>query len=207
MGIHTRNKWGVVGIQSMKFDNSNNAASVSITFDNGDTLNLPPYSQGILPVLFSGETLSFNATSAGTVSVLLTFLNTREQAQVWALNTVLAGSVNVSGSSVLIAGAPVTVTNYSLALTLGGTSQVAINANGARKRLLIMNPATAAGQGIAGAESAFFNFGSAAGVNNGTSFELLPAAAWDSAGGPIPTDSVTVNAATTGHRFIIKEFN
>jgi hypothetical protein len=99
-----------------------------------------------------------------------------------------------------------TFTAQSGAMTAGGTSQTMMAANSSRKYLLIQNPATLTGQNIAAAESLFIRFGaSAAGVNNGTSFEILPGGAFESAGAFVSTEAVQVNATTTAHKWVSVE--
>lgn len=96
-------------------------------------------------------------------------------------------------------------TDRSSTITAGGTSQTLMASNNNRRRFIIFNPASAAGQGITSVESLFFNFTSAAGVNNGTSIELLPGQMYDSGIGTVTPEGITVNAATTGHVYVAKE--
>ena len=99
----------------------------------------------------------------------------------------------------------VVTTDRSSTMAVGGTSQQLAVANNSRRRLIVMNPSDAAGQGIGVAESVYINFGAAAGINNGTSIEINPGGWWDSGIGPAPADQVNINASTTGHRYIAKE--
>lgn len=98
-----------------------------------------------------------------------------------------------------------TITDRSSFIAVAGTSQQLVATNPARKRIWIENPATAAGQNIAVAESLYINFGAAAGVNNGTSIELLPGGWFDTGSGPVMTQQINVNAATLDHVYIAKE--
>src|SRR5579883_2211683 len=93
------------------------------------------------------------------------------------------------------------VHNGSGAIKTGGTSQQVLPQNLERKILIIQNPSTAAGQGIGATESLFVNFTNAAGVNNGTSIELVAGASLQIVN-PAPSDAINVNAATTGHVFV-----
>ncbi len=102
-------------------------------------------------------------------------------------------------------GIAATFVNRSSSISVGGTSQTLAASNTNRRRIWIMNPSDAAGQGIATAESLYINFTTAAGVNNGTAIEINPGGWWDSGIGPTTTEAITVNAATTGHVFIAKE--
>jgi len=90
------------------------------------------------------------------------------------------------------------------ALTVGGKAQELAPANGSRKYIIIQNPATAAGQNLSTVESLFIRFGLNAGVNDGTSFEILPGGCmeFDTV---VSNELVSVNAATAGHRWIAVE--
>jgi hypothetical protein len=89
-------------------------------------------------------------------------------------------------------------------LKVGGKSQELAPANGSRNYIIVQNPATAAGQNLSTAESLFIRFGLKAGVNDGTSFEILPGSCmeFDTV---VSTELVSVNAATAGHRWIAVE--
>lgn len=201
------NNYGISGIQSVYLDNSANASTLIITFDNGYELSIPSFASGIFPVLFSGTALNFTAVSAGNVAVSATFLNTREQAQAWSTRVPLTGIVDVSGSTVFVEPINVNATDRSATLAAAGVSQTLMAANPNRRRMVIQNRSTAAGQGgIAGAEYAFFNLGAAAIVNGAGSFELYPGASYDTAGGPCPTDAITWTAPTAGHYIVAKEY-
>lgn len=193
-----RNVLGIADVQTLKIDNTNNAQTLSLTFDSGDNLTIPPYTQGLWPILFGGDVLKLDAISTGGVPVTITFMNTRENAQSWSTKVPIAGIINVSNSTVFIQPAPSGFTNNSTAIVAGGTSQTLLAANGNRKLLQIRNPATNPSQGGLGPEPIYLNFGPAAAVINGQCWELLP-------GESLPqflmtsTDAVQVNAATTGH--------
>ena len=90
------------------------------------------------------------------------------------------------------------------ALAVGGKSQKLAPANGLRKYIIVQNPGTSAGQNLSNPESLFIRFGHNAGVNDGTSLEVLPGSCmeFDTV---VSTESVSVNAATAGHRWIAVE--
>jgi len=90
------------------------------------------------------------------------------------------------------------------ALTAGGKPQQLAAANGSRKYLIVQNPSTGAGQNLKAAESLFIRFGLDAGVNDGTSFEILPGSCMEF-DAVVSTEAVSVNAATAGHRWIAVE--
>lgn len=89
-----------------------------------------------------------------------------------------------------------TWTDRSGTVTAGGVSQTLAAANSARKRLLIENPPSAT-------ENLTFNFTATA--VGAAALVLVPGGAYDSEGGPVSTELVTVSAATTAHAFIAKE--
>ncbi len=89
-------------------------------------------------------------------------------------------------------------------LKLGGKTQELAPANGSRKYIIVQNPGTAAGQNLSAAESLFIRFGLNAGVNDGTSLEVLPGSCMEF-DAVVSTEAVSVNAATAGHRWIAVE--
>lgn len=97
-----------------------------------------------------------------------------------------------------------TFVDRSGSIASGGVSQTLAVANTSRRRLFIMNPATATSQNIATAESLFVNFGTAAALNS-TSMEITPGGSYDSEAGPVTTQSITVISTTAGHLFVAKE--
>lgn len=139
------------------------------------------------------------ATDNGTCSELA--LLKRANQRLTSLIAALASPFQAGGAVTPLTG---TFTNRSGAMTAGGTSQTLAAVNASRRRLIIQNPCTAAGQGVT-AESLYINFTSAAAVDGGTSVELAPCGSFDSNAGPVSTEAITVNAATTGHKWIAKE--
>lgn len=101
-------------------------------------------------------------------------------------------------------GIQVTFTSRNGTLTTASTSQELAPASIERQYLFIENPATPAGQNVATTESLFVRFGAYAGVNDGTSFEILPGSSLELAT-VVSTQQVLVNAATAGHRWIAVE--
>lgn len=182
--------------QNVYIDNSANASTFTLlclgTGQDGFSIVAQPQSQGIYPVSIPVGDSRFVATSAGAVEVPVVFYNCPMPIGTWGANT----------SAPPPRGAFI---NRSSAVVLGGTSQTLMAADATRTRFIIENPVTAVGQGIAAAESLYINFTSAAGVNDGTSFEVSPGGSFDSGAGPVSTEKITVNAATTNHRYIAKE--
>ncbi len=121
------------------------------------------------------------------------------------------GSVNPSGSGEEQAGSTTMERRLDVtfhprvgALTGGGKPQQLAPANASRKYIIIQNPGTGAGQNLSTAESLFIRFGLNAGVNDGTSFEILPGSCMEF-DAVVSTEFVSVNAATAGHRWIAVE--
>ena len=200
---------GMSMVQTLFVDNRNNAsASTFQMVGSNQFIMCPAFTQGFFPVLVMGnQSLTVIGTSAGVVQVPVMILNTFVDPMLWTVgNPVITGAVTVTG---VVSAAPQTgvYTNKSASLAAAGVSQALAVANGGRKRLFIQNPSTAAGQGIAAAESVFLNFTSAANVNDGVSFELLAGQSFDTGVGPISTELVNFNATTIAHRIVCKELN
>lgn len=178
----------IQGIQSVFVDNSQNASAVTITFGvTQQRLVIPANSQLTAPV-FAVDQLSFTATSVGAVIVPVTFLNVPMPFASW-------GSVTVNSTLVPTTGV---YTDRSGSIAVGNTSQQAMAANGARKRLIIQNPATET-------EVLYVNFTAAANSATKISLELVPGGSYDSAFGPVTTEAVNVVAVTAAHKYIAKE--
>lgn len=187
---HIRNVTGLDTVQTVYIDNSINPAALSLQLDNGQFLEILGGQQAFLPILFSGQVLNIIATSLVATGALptLTFLNVRIPPEVWSASATI-GTAGLGGTGML---ASIT------ALTAGGSSQLLIAGNSARKAFNIRNPALAASQGIAAAEPVYLQFGGAAAVNSG--YELLPGESVSSVSlGYNFTGQINFNAATTGH--------
>lgn len=201
---HIRNVAGIDGVQSVFVDNSANASALTIVFDFNQTLVVPANAQGVYPIFWPGEQLTFTASATiGAGISNLIFTNTKEFAALWSTKIPISGSVNVTGSQVYTQPAFGLFTDASGVLAAGGVSQLLVAANGARQLLSVRNPASAASQGIAAPEPVFINFGVAAATNGATSWELLP-------GEQLPrfelttTQAIYWTAATVGHSLICK---
>lgn len=181
--------------QSVFIDNSGNPNAFTLTFTGvppaGQQIIAAAGTQGFYPISPAMGDPNFTVATAGGVKVPVIFYNVPLPYFVW--NTAPVGSP---------AGGAFVARDGNVAV--GGTSQVLAAANPARKQIVIENPLTAAGQGIAAAESLYINFTGAAGVDNGTSIELLPGGSYIS-GSPVSTQQITVNATTNGHVYIAKE--
>lgn len=198
-------------IQGIFIDNSNNPLSV-VTITIGGTNQkfiIPAGAQGTARVFNApGSTLNLNAVSSANGKTVIDLLNFPVDNFIWqntssGIPVVISGTVNVR---------PVSVTSQDLTgfIVVGGLGQELTPALVTRVSMLIENPATAGGQGIAAAESLFVRIGNdPAGVNDGTSYEVTPGGYWPT--GAMQnisfTDRVTVNAATINHRFIATQFH
>lgn len=97
----------------------------------------------------------------------------------------------------VVGGHSGTLTNRSGTITTGGTAQVAIAANTSRNYLFIRNPSDAT-------EALWFSLvGTAAAAS--PSVRLDAGDSFEYAGSFIPTNAVSVFAATTGHAYTIWE--
>lgn len=178
-------------IQTIWIDNMDNFNPLVLTCDiTGQRLIVPPTSQGFFSALSPSGKFTLASIAVAGLTVKISLMNIPIATSVWNDNTPFQGPF----------------TNKSGSIGVGGTSQTLSAANANRKRIIIQNPSTIAGQNIAATESLFINIdGSAAGVNDGTSIELVAGGSFDSADGPCPTGLITVNAASIAHRYIAKE--
>jgi hypothetical protein len=202
---------GLEMVNGVFIDNSVNSQGFTLLNPTtGQLVFIPAFSQGRLALLTSqsSDNVQFVGSSSGGVDVPVMFTNTEPVSDlIWAVIPPgsTAGTVVVAGQvTTLPLAASVTPRNATIAV--GGTSQILMPANLARRRLIIQNPYTPTGEGIASAEPIYFRYGAVAGIDDGTSFEIYPGAAYDSSNGPVYNGAIQVNAASTGHRIIATEF-
>lgn len=88
------------------------------------------------------------------------------------------------------------VKDASDTITAGGTAQEALAANSGRKFLMIQNPTTAS-------EDLWFSLTGTAAVDTEGSYSLAAGGAMAFEGPFLPSNAVSVIAATTGHKFTI----
>ncbi len=193
--------------QGVFIDNSDSAQElIFYVLDTEQQITIAPYCQAFFPILSSGANINYKVTSGGGVAQSILLLNFKPELFIWSTQS--AGNIlNVVTVQGEVVAAPKTAvyTNRSNSLTTGGTSKQLCAANANRKRLFIMNPTDETGQGIAVREPVYINFTAAAGVNDGDSIELQPGASFDTGLGPVSTEAVNFNAATTGHKIICRE--
>lgn len=91
-----------------------------------------------------------------------------------------------------------TIFDGSGTLTTGGTAQVAFIANSNRSYLMVQNP-------IAATETLFVNIAATASTS-AASYELAPGGSITFQAGTAPIAAVSVNAVTTGHRWVAKSW-
>lgn len=183
-------------VQSVFVDNSLNTAELRFIVGGAQqVLVIPAYAQGTFPMYAPNQT-RLRAICANSIDIPIQLCNFPQPYLIWndtqaLLASILAALGGGAGST--------TYVDFSSTVTLGGTSQVAIAANAARKRLLIVNPST-----NTNLESIFVNFGAAAqlGVN---SREVVPGSSFELSGSNVTTQSINIISATTGTNFVAKE--
>jgi hypothetical protein len=108
--------------------------------------------------------------------------------------------VTISGGTINSPSVTPAAPSGSLILTAGGTAQPFAGAGTANHGCTIVNPSTAALQGLSAAETAWIDITGAAAVQaaGATSIPLLPGASFSCP--PGMTTGISWNAATTGHK-------
>lgn len=202
---------GLDFINGIFIDNSKNAQPFTLfNLQTGQLLFIAANSQANFALITAqgSDNIAFTGHSTGGVVVPCIFRNT-EPVSDTVYSSIAAGqitgTVTVQGqvATFPLASAP---TDRTAAIAAGGVSQQLMAANPARRRIIIQNPSSIAGQGIAAAEPAYFNFGGAAGVATAGSYELYPGASYDTANGTLSNGVVNINAATINHRIIATEY-
>lgn len=183
--------------QTLYVDNINGTGALRITM--GLTLqeiDVPAGAQGYFPILQGNPPNMVVQALAGTPIVNIQVLNFFMPPMVWypngisVIDVTLAGIIVNGQVPVLSNPATNTLTNVSGTIAAGGTGQVLLGANVARKRLIIQNPSTAT---EVLQWSPFFLAG--------PYFDLAAGQAYDSDGSTIEGNAVWIKAATTGHAF------
>jgi len=182
--------------------------SVAVCNPNSPFRCAAPDASGNLPVTLSGSPIVLTYGRATTAAP--TYLTGTDNPFSLDLSgnlrttvtTAIPAGTNTIGSLNPLAG---TYTSRNLTLTLGGTAENLMASNTSRRKFYIQNPCTTTGQGIAAVESIYISFTGSAGVNNGTSIEILACGSYESDAGPISTQAISVNAATTGHKIVAGE--
>lgn len=157
----------------------------------------------------SGSTQAVTVTNAidptqGSQTLAVTPFTANANYAAGALIADNTGSVVRVSGSVQTTPATGGLTDRSGTIAVGGTAQQAMAANTSRKYLLLVNPSTAAEQGIATAETLWFNF-TATAVATQPSIPLEPGEKFLMEAGFVSTELVSIRAATTGHVFVAKE--
>lgn len=139
----------------------------------------------------------------------------------WRISTYVAGTTTVAtamkrnmatnavdafvgGGTLTAVATKGSVGDGSGSVTTGGTSQVVFGTSSTRSFLRCQNPSVAL-SGVA-AESLFINYTTAASTTAVNSEELVNGASVTFDGTAIPTSAINITAATTGHKFVCKQF-
>jgi len=190
---------GIEFVQGIYVDNSANTNALTLVFGiTNQRIVIPALSQGMWPVIAPEKTYFTCATTATPgLIVMLQLLNVPTAYTMWGPLTLNVANVAPS-QGVFV--------NRGGFIAAAGVSQQIAAINAARKLILIENPGSAAGQNIAVPESLFVNMTAAAGVDNGTSWEVFPGGYWPPSNvNVVSTEAVNVNAASINHVYIAKE--
>jgi hypothetical protein len=168
---------------------------ISFLLQNALTVNLPT----------GASTASNQTTGNGALATLVTNTTPLATATVKAASTPPAAS----DPSLVVAVSPNSYTSSCVdrsgSITTGGTAQTAAALNASRKDITIFNYPDATTQGISTAENLFVSFtGTAtesAGVPAAGVVVLAPGKSLNFGAGTVSTQAVSVNAATTGHKW------
>lgn len=188
-------------VQTLYIDNSNNTGAITALMGgDNQSITIPAGAQAYMPVLQTNPpALQFSVTS-GTPIVPLQLLNFFVPPCVWYVSGISVTDLTlqsvISNGAVNVNSNPpdASLTDHSGTITTGGTGQVLLAANAARKRLLLQNPSTAT-------EILQYSWHGIA----GPWYDLAAGALLDESGSTIAPNAVWVKAATTGHAFTADE--
>ncbi len=179
--------------QAIYVDNSQNANALNILVDiTGQRIIVPAFASGAYPV-FALEKFkaTFNTVPASDLIVTAQLLNVPIASAQW-------GPVTVNANIAAIANA--SATDRSGTIAVAATSQQLMASNANRRGLYIANPSDQL-------ETLYINFGATAAIPPGyASIELSPGQSYEIYGPMVPTDEISVIAATLSHPYIAKEF-
>lgn len=178
-------------VQTLWCDNSaNTAETVFVVAGSQQKIIVPAGAQGSFPVITPIRT-KITASTTTTALVTVTILNVPLPSAVWTVGplAIVTPVETLTQPGTAKAGASVTIAT-------GGTSQVAIAAGVITQQGVIKNPNSAT-------ESLFVDMVNAAGTTDGASGTTFELKAGDKFIVPPVTGAVNVNAATTGHAFIV----
>lgn len=182
---------------ALTLDASGNVpVSGSLSVSPNATFGSAAPSTGFMQAFRNGANADYGSTNG----------NHQQQVEIANITAAASGPQNNAGSdSTVISPYQLSWTDRSISLTTGGTSQTIISSNSSRHGYCINNPVSATEQGISTAEDIAINWTSAASLTSG-SFILPPGASWcEGQAGQVTTETVTVIAATTGHKIPAKE--
>lgn len=202
-------------VQSLFIDNSENNGFVNVenpTF--GQSFALPPGYQGYFPILapsISGA--KFTVTSTGNEIANVILLNVLMPLASWAAtvsppsiglpqpvsDAILDATVSNGRQNVTSIEAQATATDVSGTITAGGTPQLLIAQNNARRKFTIIN----IDYSLTG-EALWWGFSNTIAVGSPGAYPLAAAASAAYPGGAYQGDasnSIYIVGATTGHKF------
>lgn len=183
-------------IQSAWVDNGDNPNSLIIQCDQTQQrIIVPPFAQNYVSIIVPGDPrfeVSCKGANAFAGLVRIIFQNI-------PVPIASSGPIDIGAVNAILSPTVSAVADHSGSIAAGNASQTAIPANAARTRFLIQNPGSSP-------ENIFVNFTNPA-TAGGDSLELFPGGSYDSAFGPLDQGSVTVTSATTGTKYMAKEWS
>lgn len=187
----------IKSVQSLYIDNFGGTDDLTFVFDGTEQeIIIPANAQAYMPVL-QANSPKFTVTCANASQIaFLQVLNFFVPPYMWGTTQIVSDAIldtTVSNGMVNVATHAATLTgpvDASGAIVAGGTRQVLLAANPARKRWMLSNPSTAT-------EILQFSYVS----NTGGLVDLPPGATWIEADQSVSGDEIWVVGATTAHAF------
>ena len=193
-------------LQCVWMDNSLGDENLEIICDvTEQSIICPPRSQGFFELL-QPVPPKFMVQTNDTITkqiILLNFYIPPQTWFVWQVNGNGYPQISIPAIEAIIVAGALTVTpipptytamtDASGTITAGGTKQVALAANAARKRFVLANPDTAT-------ETLYLSFIAGDGV---ALIPLIPGEVWDESGSTIAGGILYVQAATTAHAYTL----
>lgn len=176
-------------IQSMYVDNSLNANTLIFKFNGlNQVVTVPATAQGVFPIIVPMSNPKFSVTTTGPLTIDAYFLNIPLPYASWG-QSITIPPVTVG----VITGA---MADDSGTIAVANTSQLAIAANAARKRVIIQAAS-------ANVDALFIDFGTAATVAKG--IKIPPGGSFDTLAGPLSTAAINIIGVAGGEAYTAKE--
>jgi len=185
-------------VQSIYVDNSNNANTLTITFDQtNQKIVVPATAQGIWPVITPKDAPRFvlATTPAGGLIVNIILLNVPMPLTAWGPVNVSTTINNPTYTQTPFVG---TTVDHGGNVVTTGVSQLLAGANAVRKRITIEAQSN-------NVNSLWVAFASAASNNGLNCFEIMPGGYFDSGNGPVSSEVVNITG-TIGDKFACREW-